>query len=418
MAQNDLVERILARLILRHPFLSTLALRLERVEDRTTQTAWTDGVRLAVNPGYLEELSHEERLTLLAHECYHVALGHHLRRRGRDLGRWNRACDYAVNALLLADSFTLFPGALLEPAFGNASAEAIYEELEAAERDPGASGSSPGSTSPPGNGSAPASSSSSSDPALPPDSGSAPPSGPPESFGEVRDLPLPAPPSPAQLDDLLAEHAVLVTSLAQQARAQGKDSAGARRAAAAAAEPPTIDWRTLLAEFLTSRSSQDYTWSRPNPRYAPLGVFLPALHATAPGRIAFVLDTSGSVPPAALNAVTGELEAYLGQYPTTVLEVLYADARVVGRATYTAADLPLRLTPWGGGGTDFRPALKDLEESEDPPACVVYLTDLDGAFPEEPPSIPVLWLVFGWPPVLRVLQPPEAPFGRVVTLPY
>jgi predicted metal-dependent peptidase len=140
---------------------------------------------------------------------------------------------------------------------------------------------------------------------------------------------------------------------------------------------------------------------------------MPALQASAPDRIAVVIDTSGSVPDSALAAVTGELESYLCQYPATTLEVLYADSRVKGRVSLTSADLPLRLELVGGGGTAFGPALAALEGDEEPPACVVYLTDLAGSFPEEPPEMPVLWLVFGQP-----LEEPEAPFGRVVLLPY
>jgi predicted metal-dependent peptidase len=108
----------------------------------------------------------------------------------------------------------------------------------------------------------------------------------------------------------------------------------------------------------------------------------------------------------------GPGKAALG-YPTTTLEVLYADAEVTGNATYTAADLPLRLDPKGGGGTSFGPALATLTEADEPPACVVYLTDLDGSFPEDPPPMPVIWLVFGQP-----LAPPTAPFGKIVPLPY
>jgi predicted metal-dependent peptidase len=420
MTQPDLLQRVLARLILRHPFLATLALRLERVEDPKTPTAWTDGVRLGVNPTWFAELEDERRIALLAHECYHVALGHHLRRGGRDFERWNRACDFAVNALLLEDGFTLFPGALYDPAYADASAEAIYNRLppppaantgcdgSADTPLPAGDGSTPsagaGATPPGGHSSLPS-------PDLPAEP--APPSGDAATFGEVRDQPFPTPPTPAQQQTRLAEHAVLMTALAQQARAAGKDSAGARRAAAAAAQPATVDWRALLVEFLTARNAQDYTWRRPNPRYAVLGLFLPLLESAALGSVAFVIDTSGSVPKSALDAVTAELEAYLLQYPTTTLEVLYADARVTDRASYTAADLPLRLTPIGGGGTDFRPALATLAEADEPPACVVYLTDLEGTFPEEPPPMPVIWLVFGQPLTL-----PSAPFGRVVPLPY
>jgi predicted metal-dependent peptidase len=394
--QPDLVQRVLARLILGHPFLATLALRLERVEDPTANTAWTDGVTLAINPTWFAQLGDDERVTLLAHECFHVALGHHLRRGQRELARWNQACDYAVNAILAADGFTLWAGALYDPDFGDASAEAIYARLPP-QPDPAASAP----RSAPAGGIDPAT-------ALP----HAHPHGA-GCFGEVRDPPTPTPPTPIEQANRLAQHAVLIASLAQQVRTAGKDTAGTRRAATAATEPPSVDWRALLVEFLSARHAQDYSWRRPNPRYSLLGLYLPILEATAPGKIGFVIDTSGSVPEAALRAVTGELEAYLQQYPTTTLKVVYADADVTGSESFSASDLPLRLHPVGGGGTDFGPALDTLAADDDIPACIVYLTDLKGRFPENPPPMPVIWLVFGQP-----LSTPRAPFGRVVVLPY
>ena len=410
MPESELLKRLVAQLILRHPFLATLAVRLERFDDPTAETAWTDGERLGVNPAYLAGLDGDRRLTLVAHELYHVALAHHLRRAGRDPDRWNRACDYAVTRILVDDGFKLWDGALYETAYGEASAEAIYSQLP----PPSPSPAPPTAGGPPSTGGA-GSPSLSSSPSAAPLANPPPIPDPrePRSVGEVRDLPRPSPPTGEELQDLLARHAILVDALAQQARAQGRDSAGVKRACAVAREPATVPWRTLLAEFLSSRTSQDYTWARPLSRYALLGLYLPALAPTAPDNIAFVLDTSGSVPDQALRAVTAELEDYLLQCPGTTLDVLYADARVRGRGSFTAADLPLQLAPIGGGGTDFRPALADLEAEAAPPACIVYLTDLEGTFPEQPPAIPVLWLVFGQP-----LTVPEAPFGGVVSLPF
>ncbi len=366
-----------------------------RVDDPTVDTAWTDGVTLGINPTWFAQLSDDERVGLLGHECFHVALGHHLRRGSRELARWNDACDYAVNALLVEDGLTLPPGALLEPAYGDASAEAIYNRLAASPTPPepaaGPSGAQQGSGQP---------------------SDEAPPAPSPGTFGEVRDQPFPTPPTPGEREALLAQHAILISALAQQTRAIGKDSAGVKRAAALATQSSSVDWRALLVEFLSSRHAQDYSWRRPNFRYVSLGIYYPVLESAAPGKIAMVIDTSGSVPKDVLEAVAAELEAYLLAFPATTLEVVYADASVAGRVSLTAADLPLQLEPVGGGGTDFGPALAALADDDLPPACVVYLTDLAGRFPDEPPPMPVIWLVFGQP-----LAVPTPPFGRLVLLP-
>jgi Putative metallopeptidase domain len=74
MTESEQLKRVVAQLILRHPFLATLAVRLQRFDDPTTQSAWTDGERLGVNPDFLAGLNDNVRLTLLAHELYHVAL--------------------------------------------------------------------------------------------------------------------------------------------------------------------------------------------------------------------------------------------------------------------------------------------------------------------------------------------------------
>ncbi len=54
-------------------------------------------------------------------------------------------------------------------------------------------------------------------------------------------------------------------------------------------------------------------------------------------------------------------------------------------------DDPFQLKCHGGGGTDFRPPFEWLEEQGITPSCLVYLTDLDGPFPEIPSHYPVMW---------------------------
>jgi predicted metal-dependent peptidase len=430
MPQPDPLQHTIARLLRQNPFLSALVLRLKRLEDPAAPIAWTDGVHLAVNPLRFAALPEPERLTVVAHECLHVALAHHLRRRGRDPKRWNRACDYAVNALLEADGFTLPEGVFHDPAWGDASAEAIYDRLppeDDASASTGSDATSPsqaGVASPADGASQPRPAG----PASPADGASQPrPAGPaspahgtaaygkpePQDLGEVRDQPTEAAPTDSEIERQLAAHAVLMTALAQQSRAAGRDTLGAQRAAAQARRPPTVNWRAVLAEFLSARTAEDYSWCRPNPRYAPLGLYIPILESRAPGKIACVIDTSGSVPDQALAAVASELEAFLAQHPVTSLLVVYADTQETGRLLLTAADLPLKLEPKGGGGTDFGPVLDSLDADEDRPACIVYFTDLHGSFPDKPPSVPLLWLVFGQPH-----GQPKAPFGSVALLPY
>ena len=67
--------------------------------------------------------------------------------------------------------------------------------------------------------------------------------------------------------------------------------------------------------------------------------------------------------------------------------------------------LPVR----GGGGTSFVDPFKRLADEGIHPTFLVYLTDMDGAFPTDVPSYPVLWA--STVPLKRAKQ---APFGEMM----
>jgi predicted metal-dependent peptidase len=71
----------------------------------------------------------------LEHEVMHPALQHHTRRNGRDPSRWNMACDYAINPILVDAGLTLPEGVLLEDRFRGMSAERSYNQLEEEEQN-------------------------------------------------------------------------------------------------------------------------------------------------------------------------------------------------------------------------------------------------------------------------------------------
>ena len=74
----------------------------------------------------------------------HPVLQHHTRRGGRNLRRWNMACDYAINPMLLDAGLTLPKDVLLDNRLRGMSAEHIYSLLE--EEEPNQSSSSDADT--------------------------------------------------------------------------------------------------------------------------------------------------------------------------------------------------------------------------------------------------------------------------------
>ena len=69
----------------------------------------------------------------------------------------------------------------------------------------------------------------------------------------------------------------------------------------------------------------------------------------------------------------------------------------------------MTLDARGGGGTDFAPAfdrVRELIDDGENIAGMIYLTDLDGSFPDEPADYPVLWAAYN--------TTESAPFGRTI----
>ena len=94
-------------LLLDHPFFGTLLFRLGAKPSRMVATMATDGISLFYNPEFVETLNAAELIGVLAHEVMHPALQHHTRRGDRSQARWNMACDYAINPMLLDAGLTL-----------------------------------------------------------------------------------------------------------------------------------------------------------------------------------------------------------------------------------------------------------------------------------------------------------------------
>jgi hypothetical protein len=134
------IQKARTALLLDHPFFGSLLFRLGGRASSSIQTMATDGVSLFYNPAFVETLNAAELAGVLAHEVMHPALQHHTRRGGRDRKRWNMACDYAINPLLLDAGLTLPKELLIDHRFHGMSAERIYKLIEEQQNLDGSNG--------------------------------------------------------------------------------------------------------------------------------------------------------------------------------------------------------------------------------------------------------------------------------------
>ncbi|GAB4349741.1 MAG: VWA-like domain-containing protein [Gammaproteobacteria bacterium] len=374
-----------ARLILDHPFLGALALRLpiEPGDPAWCRTTATNAKTIYVNETYLADLSVAEVEFLLAHEAMHCALGHFHRRQHRNRARWDLACDLAINPLLIEEGLKPPPGALALEEFKGMAAEEIYPCLEENEEqetlddhlydsDAGESGEQESPASGSGRGS---------------DAEPDPQSGGPES--RRRPPPLTGP----ERERLAAQWKQHLAAAAQQARQAGRLSEQMARYVDHLIQP-RLPWRLLLSRFLSGLAQEDYSYARPSRREGE--AILPTLRSHHLNLVA-VLDTSGSIDDEELAGFASELNAIKGQLSARI--TLHACDRQLAPAgpwryeLWDPLELPTGLT--GGGGTSFRPPFEWLDGWDTPPDAVIYFTDAQGEFPTEAPDYPVLWLVKG-----------------------
>jgi len=399
------------QLLFSHPFFASLCLRLSFVADQV-QTMETDGKAIYYSQKFVDCLSPAELQGVLAHEAMHCALGHHCRRGKRTLDRWNEACDYAINPILIQNELTLPAGALIKKEFEGLSAEEIYARLaqeagggggaQRPDAQPGGGGSSaqptskqaqagsqtghgkkarPGSQASPNNGA-----SAGSDP-------SQPQPGTKPGIGDVRDAVGEdgGPASEAEKIEQAQNWAVAADQAARVSKTCGHTPLGVERLLQESRESRK-DWRSILRDFVTATTPSDYRFCPPNRRYVHAGLYLPSIHKEGTGRIVIGVDTSGSIGAEELKQFAGEISAISDQAQPEAIHVVYCDAAVQSTQEFGPSET-ITLKPKGSGGTNFRPVFEWVEANDIRPVCLIYLTDLAcNKYPASPPDYPVLWV--------------------------
>ena len=391
-----------ARLLVDKPFIGVLLLHLPFEAAPWCESVATDARRIYYSEDYVARLTLRQTQFVLAHQALHCALGHFARRSHRLRARWDAACDYAVNALLIEEGMEPAAGVLVDPALRGLSAEEIYPLLggEATARSFDvhlfdaahariARGTDPSSrpengVSPPNDVASIAAAALGSDATPHPRRNTGAADGEAGAAG-------------VEPDELERRWQMRFAMAAQQARHAGRLGASWQRVLSFALQPP-LPWRTLLTRFVASCAHEDYTFQRPPRRESQM--ILPRLSSGTIDLHA-VLDTSGSIGDAELAAFSTEIDALKGQVRARV-SVHACDRQLAPEGPWVFEPwqpivLPDRLP--GGGATDFRPVFEWLHANAVRPDLLLYFTDAQGEFPMHAPAYPVAWLVKGNAPV-------------------
>lgn len=171
---------------------------------------------------------------------------------------------------------------------------------------------------------------------------------------------------------------------------------------------PDVPWQDILREFASEAASgmTDFTWRRFNRMYMAHDYYYPGMKGERVN-VYLAADTSGSMGRLQLDKVFTEANSILEDFG----EVYYiaADASIHGEPKRLSDIQDLIEVTKGGGGTDFRPVFKHVDEmyyTDEIPPVLIYMTDGYGPFPNQERPYPVIWLMID--------SDVTAPFGRTL----
>lgn len=402
---NEQIKGYIRRLLLSrmrilntHGFYGLLLMHMIYSIDENAETAYTDGVRIAFGPQFLESLTDSELDFVMMHEILHVVLQHCLRGEDRDHERFNIACDIVVNSNILLEnqmdcrSITLAQwGESMHIAPDGKegheyTAEQVYDMLP---------------------------------PTPPQKKKKAPSSGwekgrAKQEQGDPKDLASGGKSwddhsqwGQYEEDDTLRDvwvkqfsEACEAISIREKTIGRGTLPLFAQRLLEKLRDPQ-VDWRTILNEFVQEEVN-DYSFSPPDRRFQESPFFLPDFNELGkngePVDILFMIDTSGSMSDAEITAAFSEVKGAIDQFDGKLKGWLgFFDAAIIEPKPFESVDDVLKIKPAGGGGTDFQIIFEYVHQHMEnkPPACIIILTDGYAPFPQEhlAKEIPVLWLI-------------------------
>ena len=369
------ISMVRASLLMRNAFFGHVALKHPITMTENVRTMGTDGEKIYCNPKFLDTLSLNEAIAVLAHECMHIILMHSVRKGTREHQKWNIAGDYALNPILAEAGFNLPANACIHPDYSGKTADEIYNLLpDQGEGEGNDDGSQDGS--------------------CPHGHGHVDEHGHSHGCGGVIDNPEMR--DPAKAAKLERDLKRTLAEAAQVSRATRAGSIpGSLESLIDDILNPKIPWQQILRNFFELNAQDDYDWDKPSRRYLHQRVVMPRLYSNVIERIVIGIDTSGSVSDDMLQQVTSEIQTIRETCPIQEVVVIHCDYNVRHVEYFDRGDLEIINKFPGRGGTRFTPVFDYVEENSVSPTALIYMSDMECHYWPEQPDYPCLWVNVG-----------------------
>lgn len=326
-------------------FLGALLCKMEFVWTDEIDTAATNGLSLYWNPYFFDKLDNDTRVTVLAHELWHVAYLHMTRIETRDPDIHNIAADHVINLMLEEHQYYMsgFPY-YKDKKYTNWPTEDVYDDLIK----------------------------------FPPP--------PPTPGGHLEGDIIPIPGN-EQVADIISN----VVSAATTARMSGSagDIPGEVTMIIDKFLNPKLPWETLLYNFFNEITDYEYSYRRPNRRYCD--PILPGMAGmTGLEHLIYYLDISGSITDDQIFRFNSEVKFIKEEFNPKKLTLVTFDTYIRDEYVFEEDDLFEKIIVTGRGGTSLFPVFEHAKKHN--PTAMVIFTDLYVGIPAEPPTVPLIWI--------------------------
>lgn len=382
------------QLMLDKPFLGNLVLRLPLVvADSWCKTSATDAKNFYYNPQFINTLNSHQIKFVLIHEALHCALTHFARRGNRVKHRWDLACDFAINPLLVKEGFHPPIDVPIFQQYSGMIAEEIYpmidDNLNQEPMDQHLYDNQAIDNSKISRGGL-------REDQLQKESEQSLSDSTSNDNQQGSALKLAQPPLSLQADEiekLATQWQKNLASSAQLAKQAGKFDGEFAKLVDFFLQPQ-VSWQSLLARYISTFARNDFSYSRPSRRSGE--VIFPSLKSHHID-VAIAIDTSGSISQQEVNEFVAEVDA--------IKAIMHASITLFACDDKLSKASPWRFETWdelrfpaslgGGKGTNFNPVFDYIATQGCACDVLVYFTDAKGQFPDATPNYPVMWLVKG-----------------------
>lgn len=382
------------QLMLDKPFLGNLVLRLPLIAaDFWCKTSATDAKNFYYNPEFIYSLSTPQIKFVLIHEALHCALTHFARRGNRTKHKWDLACDFAINPLLVKEGFhppidvpifQQYTGMIAEEIYPMIDDNLNQEPMDQHLYDEQASDESKQSHDKSNeNDLQDRQKQSNIDLKINKDK-------------QGSTLPLAQQPCalrPDEIKTLADQWQKTLASSAQLAQQAGKLDGEFAKLIDFFLQPQ-ISWQSLLAQYMSAFARDDFSYARPSRRSGE--AILPILKSQQLD-IVVAIDTSGSISQTEVSEFVCEVD-FIKSNCRASITLLACDDKLSEYSPWHFEawdELQFPTSLGGGKGTDFNPVFDYLDIQDKSCDALIYFTDAKGKFPNVEPNYPVLWLVKG-----------------------